>query len=183
MLDGLDWIDREATSKDVVIIFIAGHGVNDDKGSYYFLSHDANLKRLRRSAVNWQEIQRTMKALPSKVILLADTCHSGNITGSRRDITSAVKSITNSGTGSIIMTATTGSGYSYEQKSWGHGAFTKALLEGIGKSRADYDRDGTVSMKEIDLYVTNSVKKLTDGKQKPTTIIPDSIPDFAIGVQ
>ena len=183
ILDGLDWIDREATSKDVVMIFIAGHGVNDDRGSYYFLSHDANLKRLRRTAVNWQEIQVTMKSLPSKVILLADTCHSGNITGTRRDITSAIKSITHSGTGSIIMTATTGSGYSYEQKSWGHGAFTKSLLDGIGQYKADYDGDGIVSMKELDLYVTSRVKKLTKGKQKPTTIIPDSIPDFAIGIQ
>ena len=183
ILDALDWIDKEVTSKDVAMIFIAGHGVNDDKGNYYFLSHDANLDKLRRSAVKWLEIQDTIKNLPSKVILLADTCHSGNITGTRRDITSAIKSITNSGSGSIIMTATTGSGYSYEQKDWGHGAFTKAFLDGMGQHKADYDGDGAVSIKEIDLYVTNRVKQLTKGKQKPTTIIPDSIPDFAIGVR
>ena len=183
VLDALDWIDREVTSKDVAMIFVAGHGVNDDKGNYYFLSHDANLDKLRRSAVKWLEIQDTIKSLPSKVILLADTCHSGNITGTRRDITSAIKSITNSGSGSIIMTATTGSGYSYEQKSWGHGAFTKAILDGLGKHKADYDGDGSVSIKEIDLYVTGRVKELTKGKQKPTTIIPDSIPDFSIGVR
>ena len=183
ILDGLDWIDKEATSKDIVIIFIAGHGVNDDKGNYYFLSHEANLERLRRTAVKWTEIQDTISNLPSKVILLADTCHSGNITGTRRDITSAIKSIMNSGTGSIIMTATTGSGYSYEQKSWGHGAFTKALLEGIDQTKADYDKDQSVTIKEIDLYITNRVKELTKGKQKPTTITPQSIPDFAIGVK
>ncbi len=183
ILDGLDWIDKEATSKDIVIIFIAGHGINDTKGNYYFLSHEANLDRLRRTAVKWTEIQDTISNLPSKVILLADTCHSGNITGTRRDITSAVKSIMNSGTGSIIMTATTGSGYSYEQKSWGHGAFTKALLEGIDQIKADYDKDQSVTIKEIDLYITNRVKELTNGKQKPTTITPQSIPDFAIGVK
>ncbi len=184
ILDGLDWIDKETTSKDVVIIFIAGHGVNDDKGIYYFLSHDANLEKLRRTAVKWTEIQDTITSLPSKVILLADTCHSGNITGGqRRDITSAVKSIINTGTGSIIMTATTGSGYSYEKTEWGHGAFTKSFLDGVDKMKADYDRDGAVTIKEIDLYVTNNVKKLTKGKQKPTTIVPDSIPDFAIGTR
>ncbi|SFV75082.1 Serine/threonine protein kinase [hydrothermal vent metagenome] len=180
ILDGLDWIDKEATSKDVVMIFIAGHGINDEKGNYYFLSYDANLERLRRTAVKWTEIEDTISNLPSKVILLADTCHSGNITGNRRDITSAVKSIINSGSGSIIMTATTGSGYSYEQSSWGHGAFTKSLLEGMGQEKADYDKDGIVTIKEIDLYVTNRVKQLTDGKQKPTTIIPNSVPDFAV---
>jgi hypothetical protein len=40
-----------------------------------------------------------------------------------------------------------------------------------------------ITIKEIDLYVTNRVKDLTDGKQKPTTIIPQSVPDFAIGVK
>ena len=183
IFDGLDWIEREATSRDVVIIFIAGHGVNDEKGNYYFLPYNTNLKHLRRTAVKWSEIEDTISNLPSKVILLADTCHSGNITGNRRDITSAVKSIINSGSGSIIMTATTGSGYSYEQSNWGHGAFTKALLEGIGKLKADYNHDGTISIKEIDLYITSRVKQLTDGKQKPTTIIPNSVPDFAIGVR
>ncbi|EDZ61318.1 WD-repeat containing protein [Sulfurimonas gotlandica GD1] len=183
ILDGLDWIDKEATSKDVVIVFIAGHGVNDDKGTYYFLSHDANLESLRRSAVKWTEIQDTMSNLPSKVILIADTCHSGNITGTRRDITSAIKSIVNSGSGSVIMTATTGSGYSYEKTEWGHGAFTKSFIDGLGDMKADYDSDGTVTIKEIDLYVTSRVKELTKGKQKPTTIIPSSVPDFAIGVR
>lgn len=75
------------------------------------------------------------------------------------------------------------SGYSYERAEWGHGAFTKSFLDGLGKMRADYDKDGAVTIKEIDLYITNSVKKLTNGKQKPTTIIPNSVPDFAIGVR
>lgn len=183
ILDGLDWIDKEVTSKDVAVIFIAGHGINDDRGEYYFLSHEANLDRLRRTALPWYEVQRTINNLPSKTILLADTCHSGNIAGTRRDITGAIKSIINSGSGSVIMTATTGNGYSYEQKEWGHGAFTKALLEGVKNLKADYDGDNTITIKEIDLYITNRVKKLTNGKQKPTTIIPASIPDFAIGVK
>ena len=183
ILDGLDWIDKEATSKDVVIIFLAGHGEKDNKGNYYFISHDTNPNKLRRTAVKWTEIQDTITNLPSKVILLADTCHSGDITGGKRDIVSAIKSITNSGSGSIIFTATTGSGYSYEQTSWGHGAFTKALLDGLGGFKADYNNDGEVSIKEIDLYITNRVKALTNGKQKPTTVIPNSIPDFAMGIK
>ena len=80
------------------------------------------------------------------------------------------------------MSATTGRGYSYERDEWGHGAFTKALLEGISDAKADFNNDGMVTIKEIDLYMTQRVKTLTDGRQKPTTKIPDSIPDFAIGV-
>ncbi len=184
ILDGLDWIEQETTQRDVVVIFMSGHGVNDDKGNYYFLSHNANGDKLRRTAIKWDEIKDTITSLPSKVILLADTCHSGNIMGQgrQRDITGAIKSIIESGTGSIIMTASTGRGYSIEQTSWGHGAFTKALLEGLGEAKADYNSNGEISIKEIDLYVTDRVKELTGGRQKPTTIIPQSVPDFAVGV-
>ncbi len=70
-----------------------------------------------------------------------------------------------------------------EKSSWGHGAFTKAFLEGLDEAKADYNNNNTISIKEIDLYVTNRVKILTKGKQKPTTIIPDSVPDFALGVK
>jgi len=31
ILDGFDWIQRETTAKDVAVIFIAGHGMNDHK--------------------------------------------------------------------------------------------------------------------------------------------------------
>jgi len=185
ILDALDWIERETTQRDMVIIFVAGHGINDDKGNYYFMAHDSDVNNLRRTALRWIEIKDTLSDLPSKVLLMVDTCHSGNILGQekRRDITGAIKSIMNSGTGSVIMTASTGRGYSIENKSWGHGAFTKALLEGLDEAKADYNENEDITVKEIDLYITNRVKTLTQGKQKPTTIIPESIPDFAIGVK
>ncbi len=188
ILDALDWLDQKATQRDVAIVFIAGHGMNDSRGSYYFLSHETNPKKLRRSAVKWLDFQDVITNLPGKVLLLADTCHSGNITGSKQrsylgvaDITSAIKSITAAGTGQVIMTAATGNSYSYEDESWGHGAFSKALIEGI-KGKADYDNNHIINIKELDLYVTSRVKILTDGRQKPTTIIPNSVPDFAIGI-
>ncbi len=186
ILDGIDWLDRETTQKDVTVLFIAGHGLNDDKGSYYFLGHDVDLKRLRRTAVKWRDFEDIVKILPSKVILLADTCHSGGIMGDgvrramNNNITKAIKELVSTGREQVIMTAATGGSYSLDKDKWKHGAFTKALLEGLGELRADYDRNSIVSIKEIDLYVTKRVKELTKGKQKPTTIIPESLPDFPI---
>ncbi|WP_232362560.1 caspase family protein [Desulfogranum mediterraneum] len=187
ILDGLDWLRAEVTQRDTAVIFIAGHGVNDEH-NYYFLGHDANPEKLRRTAVNWYEFKDIISGLPSKVILLADTCHSGAIMGGGRrgdhSITAAIKELLAAGSGQVIMTAATGSSFSLERPEWGHGAFTKALLEGFGAAsgrlEADYDQDRVVTVKEIDLYVTRRVKQLTGGRQKPTTIIPDSVPDFAL---
>ena len=184
ILDGIDWLDKEATQRDVVVLFIAGHGVNDDKDNYYFLSHEANLDKLRSTAVRWTDFEDIVTTLPSKTILLADTCHAGGIMGKRRmidnNITKAIKELMSSGRGQVIMTASTGGSASFEEDAWGHGAFTKAILEGLGELKADFDKNDVITVKEIDLYVTGRVKELTSGRQKPTTIIPESVPDFPI---
>ena len=39
-----------------------------------------------------------------------------------------------------------------------------------------------LDMKEIDLYVTNRVKELTNGEQHPTTEIPRIMPNFPLVV-
>ena len=185
ILDGLDWIDRQTTQRDLAVIFVSGHGINHERGGYYFLPHDADLRSLRRTGVKWLEFQDVVTHLPGKVLLLADTCHSGDIMGKTRqalghDITAAIKSITAQGTGQVIMAASTGSTPSFEHPSWGNGAFTKAVVEGID-GQADYDHDGIVYIRELDLYVTKRVKALTNGQQKPTTIIPELVQDFAVG--
>ncbi len=67
ILDALSWIESEVTQRDIAVIFIAGHGLNDDKTNYYFLAHDSNAetKALRRTAIKWDEIKDTITSLPS----------------------------------------------------------------------------------------------------------------------
>ena len=84
--------------------------------------------------------------------------------------------------GVVVMSASTGSEVSIEDLAWGHGAFTKALLDGLD-GLADYDQDGVITLKELDLYVTRNVKKLTNGSQRPTTQIPANMPDFPLFVR
>jgi WD40 repeat protein len=182
ILDGLDWILKESTQKDLSVIFVAGHGLKDDRGNYYFLPHDGDPEKLRRTGVRWIEFQDVLSSLPSKVIFLVDTCHSGSATGKRRgvdDITDSLRELVNTESGVVVMTASTGKESSQERPEWGHGAFTKALIEGL-EGKADYDRDNTVDIKEIDLFITKRVKALTNGSQHPTTEIPKTMPNFPL---
>ncbi len=186
ILDGLDWLIKGATQKDLAVLFVAGHGINDERGGYYFMPHDAQLDRLRRSGVEWFHFQDALTGIPSKIILLADTCHSGNITGSRRrglaDMTAALKELVAAGTGVAVLSAATGREVSIEKDEWGHGAFTLALLEGL-RGAADYDQNGLIEIKELDLFVTHRVKDLTGGTQHPTTEIPASLPNFPLALK
>lgn len=187
ILDGLDWILRQSTQRDVSVIFVAGHGENDDAQNYYFIPHDGNLDRMRRTCVKWFDFQDVVSRLPSKTLMMVDTCRSGNITGSRRsgasDITEALRELMKASPGLVVMAASTGREASIEKAEWGHGAFTKALVEGLKEFRADYNRNGSLEIKELDLYVTERVKQLTDGRQHATTEIPKIMPNFPIAVK
>lgn len=182
ILDGLDWILKESTQKDLSVIFVAGHGLKDDRGNYYFLPYDGDPGKLRRTGVKWFDFQDVLSSLPSKVIFLVDTCHSGSVTGKRRgitDMTDALRELVTAESGVVVITASTGKESSQENPEWGHGAFTKALIEGL-EGKADYDGNNTVDVKEIDLFITQRVKALTNGSQHPTTEVPKTMPNFPL---
>lgn len=146
------------------------------------MPHEVNPDKLLRTGIKWFEFQDVLTSLPSKVILLVDTCHSGSVTGKRRgiaDMSQEIRELVTTDSGVVVMTAATGKEVSLERKEWGHGAFTKALLEGM-KGKADYDNDTVIDLKELDLYITQRVKQLTRGSQHPTTEIPKTLPNFPL---
>ena len=185
ILDGFDWILKETTSKDIAIIFIAGHGVNEKGGVYYFLPVNANIDRLRRTGVPFTDMKNTVASLTGKTILFIDTCHAGNVMGARgatTDITGVVNELASAENGAVVFASSTGKQYSFEDANWGNGAFTKAVVEGIN-GKADYSGKGKITINMLDLYVSERVKELTRGKQTPATAKPQTIPDFPLALK
>ena len=185
VMDGLDWIQKETTAKDVAMVFIAGHGVNDPTGNYYFLPANVDTEKLKRTGVVFSDIKNTLNSLAGKALFFMDTCHSGNVMGSRRaqtDITGLVNELASAENGVVVFTSSTGKQYSLEDASWGNGAFTKALVEGLS-GKADYTGKGKITINMLDLYISEKVKELTGGKQTPTTTKPQTIADFPVAVK
>ncbi len=186
ILDGLEWIRREMTARDVGVVFMAGHGINDNDGVYYFLPQDTDPDRLKRTGVIFTEIRNTMAALPGKVLFFVDTCHSGNVLGTGRralgtDLTAIVNELSSAENGVVVFAASTGRQSSQESPEWGNGAFTRAVVEGMS-GKADVGRTGRVTHKMLDLYVSERVKALTKGTQSPVTIVPQGISDFPVAI-
>ena len=184
ILDGLDWILRETTQKDVAMVFLAGHGVNDDYGDYYFLPQDTDRERLKRSGVPYSEIRSTVSNIAGKALFFIDTCHSGNVLGSRRgalDTNGIINELASAENGVVVFASSSGRQFSLEDEAWNNGAFTKALVEGIGGKAAYRGEKITVNM--LDLYISERVKELTGGRQTPTTAKPSTVPDFPIAVK
>ena len=186
ILDGLEWIRREMTARDVGVVFFGGHGVNDSDGVYYYLPQDAEVDKLKRSGVIFTEIRNTLAALPGKALFFIDTCHSGNVLGTGRrgvanDITAVVNELSSAENGVIVFAASTGRQFAQESAKWGNGAFTRAVVEGMG-GKADTTGSGRITHKMLDLYISERVKALTRGTQSPVTIVPQGIPDFPVAI-
>ncbi len=184
VLDGLEWIQKQTTSRDVAMIFLSGHGVRDGSGDYYFVPYAFENERKRATGVVFYEVEKTIKDIAGKVIFFVDTCHSGGAGGPKtraigNDIVSVVNELSSAENGAVVFAASTGKEYAQEDPKWGHGAFTKALLEGLS-GKADLKGDGRVTIASLDYYLSERVKELTDGGQHPTTTKPPSVPDFPI---
>jgi uncharacterized caspase-like protein len=182
--DGFDWLIKSATQHDVAFVLVSGHGLRDTSGSYCFVPHNFDRQRIRSTAVPWSVFEDTLTSLPCKTILAMDSCHSGAAGRGERsrdlDLSDAIRELTSVEGGVVVLTSSTGKELSWEKPEWGHGAFALALIEGLTSSRkftgltgtalpADHNRDKFVDLIELDLYITNRVKELTEGKQHPTT--------------
>jgi WD40 repeat protein len=186
IVDGLEWLQRQVTQKDVAVLFLAGHGVNDPNGMFYFLPVDAELEKLKRTGIAQSDVVSTVAAIPGKVLVFMDACHSGNLMGKvkRRaplDISAAINELAAAENGAVVFSSATGRQYALENPEWGNGAFTKGLVEGI-RGKADYRSTGRITINMLDLYVSERVKELTQGQQTPTTVKPPNVPDFPVVV-
>jgi hypothetical protein len=165
---------------DLVLLFLAGHGIVDEATRrYYFVGHGFRLADLERRAygacISWESF-RLLADVPCRKVVLLDTCHSGAVQPARSTgLKAAVRDLQSDVI--FTVTASTGEQRAAENPGWGHGAFTRCVLETF-QGRAAAPRDAVVTLDEIVVYVKEAVPKLTAGLQTPTAA-PDEILRFA----
>jgi WD40 repeat protein len=168
---------------DLVIVFIAGHGVDDTDG-YHFLPADTDLKRIGRTALPYSVLRRELGAVQANVVLFLDTCHSGNAFGKRgapTDVNRLVNDLTSAEHGMLVFAASTGEQVAFESPTWGNGAFTKAVIEGLS-GEAAYRGRSYITAGMLDVYVSERVKELTGGQQTPVSGKPLTLPDLRLAL-
>ncbi|MBK7061267.1 MAG: caspase family protein [Rubrivivax sp.] len=181
VLDALAWLQASAGPRDTAMLFIAGHGVNDDNGQYFFMGHDADVDRLAATAISESQLRGSLAAIKGKALLFADTCHAGNVIGSGAAVSQELGRLSNTLTsaenGVIVFSASTGRQESIEKKNWGNGAFTKALIEGL-RGAADFRKEGVVTHQGLSYFLGQEVRKLTGNLQTPVTAVPVGVVDY-----
>ncbi len=163
---------RQAKHHDVVIVFFAGHGVTDpSSGQYYFATHQTDLADPIVHGLSKDEIDNLIYSIPvPKTLVLFDTCRSGRVArtrGTGRAMEEVIDELSNS-SGIFILSASSGREAAYEDPEWGNGAFTKSIDEGLTMGKSDLNGNGYISVLELQMYVSDRVKELTDRRQTPS---------------
>lgn len=184
---------RAAAPQDAVAVFLAGHGVLDEAGNYWFLTHDADPAKPAERALGYAAIEDLLESCPARRrVVLLDTCHAGELDGEglvavaapqgaaagvRARGLKAWKSTSRrpsfefldlrSGVGAAVLASSAGLEFALESAEWSNGVFTLAVLEGWARSQADADGDGAVRVGELSAYVAARVSALTGGTQNP----------------
>lgn len=130
-LNGFKWIKEVAGPNDLVVIYVGAHGGSKQLKEFKFCAAD--------KPIYGTEIKDMLAGLPTDVLLIMDTCHSGAITGDFDNVPNV-----------FIIAAC-----SHEEKafSWG---LCVTLMEAF--IYGDADKDGVVTIKEIATYVKDHPK-------------------------
>jgi hypothetical protein len=159
---------------DTVCIFFAGHGapepssreVLSDGTEKYLLPVEANLDRLRATAISMEEVQKWFEWVSAarQVIFFVDSCYSGQAGGRTIRMPGVRAGLSDSfltklgGEARFVFTACGPNEVALEDPSLRHGVFTHYLVEGLSGA-ADTDGDGYVSASELCDYVGGQVDR------------------------
>ncbi|MFN5911985.1 MAG: caspase family protein [Bacteroidota bacterium] len=184
-------ISKKATSSDLIVIYLSGHGIawGGDQGDFYYLTTDAtaanaeayNDEALRRNyTISSTEFTEYLKAIPAnKQVMIIDACSSGkaveNLMAARDIDISSIKAIDRmkDRTGMYVISGSAADAVSYEASRYGQGLLTYSVLQAMKGAAL---RDGQFfDVIAILNYSRENVPKLAagvGGVQTPQLLIP-----------
>ncbi|MCM3872315.1 MAG: caspase family protein [Pyrinomonadaceae bacterium] len=188
---------RAAKSADVLIVYLAGHGVNQggQDGDYYYLTADARTGDLadpavrQQTAISSRELTEWIRLIPAlKQAVILDTCAAGRFVetlSEHRTIPSsqarALERLTDR-MGTYILAGSAADAVSYESSRYGQGLLTYSVLFGM-RGAALRDEE-FVDIARLFEHAADYVPQLaTDlgGIQRPLIASPAGGSSFDIG--
>ncbi|WP_433129016.1 caspase, EACC1-associated type [Micromonospora sp. CA-240977] len=158
---------------DLLLLHFSCHGVKDPHGRLYLAARDTDLKTLSATGVAAAFVNDQMVQTQSKrVILVLDCCYSGAFNRgvtARADRSVHIGDEFNTGTGRIVLTASSATEYAFEggdlaRVEAGTSVFTTALVNGLATGEADLGGDGEISVDELYDYTYRQVRERTPGQ-------------------
>jgi Caspase domain len=151
---------------DLVLFFFSGHGVKDDRGRLYFATRETRKNTrgelVKATAVPASFVQDIMSNVCCKrQIVILDCCFSGAFAEGMTAKDDGMVDIQTQlgGEGRAVLTSSTSTQYSFEQKGSDLSVYTQYIVEGMESGAADLDNDGSISIDELHDYARKKVQE------------------------
>jgi WD40 repeat protein len=188
---------EKTNANDLVLVSYSGHGLLDSRLDYFLATYDIDFAKPENGGLPYEELTGLLRGIPARrKLLFIDACHSGEVDKTALDSSSyteliqkeakgveapVVKISQNAfelmqqyfadigpGDGTVVISASGGRAYAYEDARYANGVFTYALLSGLD-GNADENGDAHITVGELRSYTGKTVVELTSGRQRPTT--------------
>ncbi len=194
-------IASKAKSTDVLVVYLAGHGINwgGQDGDFYYLTQDAytangdayNDPAIRNSCtISSDTLVEWFKKVPAlKQVLIIDACASGqlveNLQQDRDIASSTIRALERmkDRTGMHIITGCAADAVSYEASRYGQGVLTYSLIEGMKGVALREEKFADVNL--LFQHAVERVPQLAEGVggiQEPEVFSPYGAESFDIGL-
>lgn len=165
--------------EDMVLIFLAGHGVQDQDNpdNFFFLAHDSDVRNLGGTAIGMWDLGNVMDYTirSERILIFADACHSGAVLekggvhdGNHLNFFNKYLEVLAKDRERLVLTASQAHESSREKSKLAHGVFTHSMLLGLGGAADDNPADGIITAGELVDYVREKVPQETEGEQHPS---------------
>jgi hypothetical protein len=151
---------------DLLLLFFSGHGIKDESGNLYLATRTTRKNErgglIRSTAIAARFVQEIMRDSRTKrQVVILDCCFSGAFGEGllAKDDSSVDIRRQLGGEGRAVLTSSTSTQYSFEQKDADLSIYTRYLVEGIETGAADLDEDDAISVDELHEYANIKVQK------------------------
>lgn len=125
VLDKVHSFFQKAGPQDIVLLFVAGHGVLDANLDYYYAAYDTDFDDPAKNGIAYNELEAVLDKLKTvRKMLLMDTCHSGEVDDEEYEVI-AQNTTSNEGASDLVF-RTAGANVQSKFKAGAQNAFNLA---------------------------------------------------------
>ena len=161
MQTAIDLLFQGCQKGDLGLLYFSGHGITDDSDRLYLATRRTSKDTFRSTAVSASFIHNIMRdrGYQRQHVLILDCCYSGAFAegwlAKSADINLKPQLEVE---GSVVLTSSTSTQKSYEDKEGELSLYTNYIVQGIESGAAESDGDGMISADELHEYAKRHVQ-------------------------
>ncbi len=161
MQTGIDLLFQSCQKGDLGLLYFSGHGITDDSDRLYLATRRTSKDTFKANSVPASFIQGIMRdhSYQRQHVLILDCCYSGAFAegwlAKSVDINLKPQLEVE---GSVVLTSSTSTQKSYEDKEGELSLYTNYIVQGIESGAAESDGDGMISADELHEYAKRHVQ-------------------------